>query len=133
MATIERAALLEFLEELSEPVGPWVFAGYGGSIAALRHRSSDFVEGEAAVEAVKEAWIDSVDVALAIDALLGIAVDHSPEASDAWQFELCDLLWRLGQRDRDSLEAAMNRFATTGAAERVIVELRAWLSNEPST
>jgi hypothetical protein len=132
MATIDRAELLRFLEELSEPVGPAVFAGFGGSIATLRHESSDFMAGEAAVEAVKEAWVESVDVALAIDALLGIAVDHPAKASDEWDFELFDLLWRLGKRDRDALEAAMTRFAATGQAERIIVELRAWLSDEPS-
>lgn len=130
MTTIDRAELIELLEELSEPVGPWVFAGYGGSVATLRHRASDFDAGEAAVEALKQAWVDSVDIAPAIDTLLGIAVDHPTEASDAWDFEVCDLLWRLGQRDRDALEAAMARFATAGRAERIVVELRAWLSDE---
>jgi hypothetical protein len=129
--TADRDNVLTFLADLSEPVDPWVLAGFGGPLARIRH-ARDFIEGERAVEDIKQRWANATDVARAVETLFEIAslpptsLETERRAHD-WDYELCDLLWRLAQRDRGLVESAMDTYAERGRSARIVRELESWL------
>ena len=83
-----RDTTIEFVAELCEPVGPFVFAGHGGRIARVRHeiqeQSGDLIEGtfraDERVREIRRAWVDGVSLPTAIDVLLDLFAAPPPEA-----------------------------------------------------
>jgi hypothetical protein len=135
VTTADRDSVLRFLADLAEPLDPWVLAGFGGSLARTRLHARDFAEGERAVEEIKQRWAEATDVARAVETLFEIASGPptQPETerrSDDWDHELCDLLWRLAQRDRELVERAMETHAGRGRSARIVRELQAWLLDD---
>lgn len=112
-----RTATIAFLAELCESVGPWVFAGYGGRVARLRHEveqaaGDDLVAGivaaEARVQEVMQAWADQAPVPAIFSVLLDVVL-RPPGALDpeAWRREATELLAMCAARDGAGFAAAM--------------------------
>lgn len=132
-----RDTTIAFVAELCEPVGPFVFAGFGGSVARERHRiqqeagDDGSIRGvfaaEARVREIRRVWADAAPLPAAIDVLLDLFVAPPPEAGrdpSDWRDELTELLYLCGQRDRaalaDRLDARGEEVAPLAA------ELRGW-------
>lgn len=126
-----RDATIRFLADLCEPVGPFIFAGYGGPIARLRHQihqehaDSDtrgFFAAERKVREIRRAWADDAAMPAALDVLLDLYVAPPPEAGrdlTEWLYELTLLLHLCGQRDPAALAS---RLAARGEAVATLVE-----------
>jgi len=135
-----RDPTIRFVSELCEPVGPWTFAGHGGRIAMLRHRiqqaaGEDTVAGvfaaEAQVKEIMRAWADSTPLPATIGVLLDLFVAPPPEAGlhhAEWHYQLTELLYLCGRRDRGALEAELE--ARAEALAPLAAELREWFAED---
>lgn len=130
---------IEFVAELCEPVGPLVFAGYGGPIARLRHRihqeSEDDITGvlraDAQVREIRRAWVDGAPLPATIAVLLDLFAAPPPEAGrdpTDWRDELTELLYLCGQRDRAALAAGLDARADMLAP--LAAELHEWFAED---
>ena len=135
-----RDTTIEFLGELCEPVGPFVFAGFGGRIARLRQQiyadsGDDLLAGvfraQAQVEQIMRAWADSTPLPAMFVVLLDLFVAPPPEAGRdpaQWRSELTDLLYMCGLRDRAALAAELAARGDTVAA--LAEELETWFAED---
>ncbi len=134
-----RETTIEFIAELCEPVGPFVFAGYGGRIARLCHQihqeSDDIATGVfrayAQVEEIRRAWVDSAPLPATIGVLLDLYAAPPPEAGrdpTDWRDELTELLYLCGQRDRAALASGLDARADVVAP--LAAELAEWFADD---
>ena len=133
--------MIQFVAELCEPVGPFTFAGYGGTVAMLRHRihqaSSAVTTGvfaaEEQVQEVMRAWVDEVPVPATIGVLLDLFAAPPPEAGhgrhlEQWRDQVTELLYLCGRRDHAALAAGL---ASRGEALAPLAEeLREWFAED---
>ncbi|NUO50789.1 MAG: hypothetical protein HOV80_18205 [Polyangiaceae bacterium] len=139
-----RDELLAFLDALAEPVGPWVFAGYGGEIARLRHETmaadDDTFAGvfaaDSRVDAMVHEWASRVDPRLTLERLVEIAVappsgaDPSQRPADRWTDALCDLLVAVALRAPTEARALLRQYVEHATAGPVVTDALADLDDE---
>ncbi len=121
MSSELRASTIELLEELCEPVGPWVFSGFGGRIARLRHETAeasgtDLLAGnfaaETCVREVMQAWADEVPLPAAFTVLLDTVLKPPRLAvAQAWRDQGIELLGMCAVRDVAGFRAALRAYA----------------------
>ncbi len=121
-----REDILAFLDDLAEPVGPFVFAGFGGEIANIRSRADDILAADATVDAIKQRWVDANEPRVVLPLLVGVA--PLAEDREAWTFELWDLLFRVGQRDRALYERLIAPHRGEDATGAVFAEVDTWFA-----
>jgi hypothetical protein len=139
-----REELLAFLDALAEPVGPEVFAGYGGEVARLRHEVTEVVgdpfrgvfEAQARVDALVDAWALRVDPELTLDRLVEIATARAPGTHgasmppDRWVDALCDVLVAVAQRAPRVARPRLQQYIGHAIAGPVVVEVLARLDDD---
>ncbi len=138
-----RDELLAFLDALAEPVGPWVFAGYGGEIARLRHETMEAAgdtfagvfAATARVDAMVDEWASRVDPRSTLERLVDIAVAPPSKAggqpqANAWTDALCDLLVAVARRAPTEARALLGRYVEHATAGPVVTEALALLDDE---
>lgn len=138
-----RDDLLALLDALAEPVGPWVFAGYGGEIARLRHETmktdDDTFAGVLAatsrVDAMVHEWASRVDPRSTLERLVEIAVAPPSGAdvqrlADPWTDALCDLLVAVAERTPTEARALLGQYVDHATAGPVVTEALALLDDE---
>lgn len=139
-----RDELLALLDALAEPVGPWVFAGYGGEIARLRHETMKAADDTSAgvfaamsrVDAMVHEWASRVDARWTLERLVEIAVAPPAGAdvqqlADPWTDELCDLLVAIAERTPTEARALLGQYVGHAIAGPVVTEALALLDDEP--
>ncbi|MCP4161671.1 MAG: hypothetical protein GY760_16485 [Deltaproteobacteria bacterium] len=131
--TLNREELLEFISDLAGPIGPEVFAGYGSKLQDAM-KNDEFYS-----EKIKDEWSDIVDITEALDLLFDIA-SNPPDKTfhndfyihykEKWEFEVTDLLYRVGTRDRKAFLKRLSSFKVNEDAKKIIMELKIWLSED---
>jgi hypothetical protein len=138
-----RDELLAFLDALAEPVGPWVFAGYGGEIARLRHETMQaagdtlggVVAAESQVEELVGDWASRLDPRSTLERLIEIAVAPpvdpatSRTPTDRWTDALCDLIVAIAHRAPTEARALLRRYFEHPTAGRVVADALALLDD----
>ena len=116
-----RDEILDFLRDISGPIGPEVFAGFGSDIQDQYASVGSDVGAVMTVDAsIKDSWVKKVDVESAIRGLFSIAVTPPNHDwcngfyfrfRDNWDYNLADLLGRLREVDRTAFETVKNEFS----------------------
>ncbi len=130
---MDRDELLAFLVELTSPIGPEIFAGYGSQIE--NRRAADlFAEFE-----IIEEWSAKVEVENTLKLLFDIAL-KPPEASfvnnyygrfrEVWNSTLLDLVYAVGRRDPAALKKMIEQYQSYPLLANFIHELQLELSED---
>ncbi len=125
--------LLAFLVELTSPIGPEIFAGYGSQIE--NRRAADlFAEFE-----IIEEWSAKVEAENTLKLLFDIALEP-PEASfmnnyygrfqEVWNNTLFDLVCAVGRRDPAALKKIIEQYQSYPSLADFIHELQLELSGD---
>lgn len=125
--------LLAFLVQLTSPIGPEIFAGYGSQIEN-RRAAYLFAEFE-----IIEEWSAKVEVENTLKLLFDIAIEP-PEASfmnnyygrfqEVWNNTLFDLVCAVGRRDPAVLKKIIKQYESYPSLANFIHELRLDLSGD---
>lgn len=128
-----RASTIGFVGELCESVGPFVFAGYGGRIARLRHEAMLAHDGFAGVWAAEEqvaeirrAWAEAAPVPAIFAVLLGLVVTPPAGHGEDERYEVLELLTACVRRDPDGFAAERERWGASAA----LAEVDEWLADD---
>ena len=128
-----RDNLLEFIADLSGPIGPEVFAGFRSK---LQHEMTDDLS---ALDRAMDEWSCKVDTKQALNSLFDIACNppgvefHNNfigRFRESWDLVITDLLYRPGKRDRNGLLAWMSLLKDKDSAKNILNELGVWISEE---
>lgn len=128
-----RDEILEFLRDISGPVGPEVFAGFGSNIQdQYASAGSDLGAMMTVDDSIKNTWVNNVDVESAIRGLLSIVVtppNHDwcngfyYRFRDNWDYNIVDLLGRLREVDRIVFETVKREFSHNADVASLLREI----------
>jgi len=131
---LERDKVLEFLMELSGPVGPEGLAGFGSEL-------SQKIIGDPlnAIDDAKNEWVQAVDVEQGFNCLLEIACnppgkefnnDFYTRFKQNWTFSLAELIYLLGKKNPSLLGRELVKYENDAMAKVVINDVRGWMADD---
>lgn len=138
-----REKILEFLADLSAPVGPEVFAGFGSELQRNRYewqKQSGEFEGE--IEKEEEyicCWVEEQEIVHTLDILFDIA--RNPPGIEFyngiaqrrkldWDYFLTLLIYKLGSRDKTELIAKLEANNQDEKIRFMIKEVKEYLADD---
>lgn len=128
-----RESVLELLTELASPLGPEVFAGFGTEFQNRVYEDNSYPEK------FKDEWEKSVDPLTMLPILIDIAKNPPSEdacfglhirRSDAWEYHLRDLLYRVGRNNLDLSHKLMRGATSDEPGIAVINDAWSWIEEE---
>ena len=134
----------EFIADLASPIGPEVFAGYGGEIPSLIHKwrsekedpDEGFWYSEKKLEELKNEWALEVDVVSTLEILFGLAKtppgreflnNFCDRRKREWEHELLDMIYRVGKRNEELLRKKVNKLSKSSSTKTLADELQRWI------
>jgi hypothetical protein len=133
-----RELILEFLADLSAPIGAEVFAGFGSEFQRKRYEW----QKENRVEKEEEyicCWVDEQEVVHTLDILFDIA--RNPPGIELyngiaqrrqleWEYFLIFIIYQLGIKDRVALISKLEANNKDEKLYSMIEEIKAYLADE---
>ncbi|MEL6163544.1 MAG: hypothetical protein AAFR37_07210 [Cyanobacteria bacterium J06628_3] len=134
-----REQILEFLADLSAPVGPEVFAGFGSEFQRNRYewekQSGEFEKEEEYICC----WVEEQEVEHTLDILFDIA--RNPPGIEFengiaqrrkldWEYFLILLIYHLGKRDKVNLLAKIEANNQDKTLYSILEEVKEYLTND---
>jgi len=134
-----REKILEFLADLSAPVGPEVFAGFGSKLQKNRYewqkQNCEFEKEEQHICC----WVDEQDVVHTLDILFDIArnpsgIEFSNGISQRrkldWEYFLILLIYHLGKKDRVALLTRIEANKQDEELYPILEQVKEYLSDD---
>ena len=121
--------VLEFIADISCPIGPIVFAGFGSNY------QKRLMEEPLCFDEIIYEWLSESEAISLLQVLIEIAcckkLDQRFECLrlrfwEDWEHTIINLLFELTQENEPMFEEVMAQLGTSEPAQRIVSELRSW-------
>ncbi len=129
--------ILDYLSDLSAPIGPEVFAGFGSKTQNDIHQAGEYITEQ---DALIRTWIEESDRSLLLQSLMDISKTielENPYAyisakfSENWDFHVTDLIYQACVPDLKRLEEVVDELASDTQSKAIARKLDKWLIEVP--